>query len=488
MMDKFKGKFLATLLLIFFLSPIFIILYYFQFELDISVDDFLYAFKNSALQSLVTAGLCLIGSMLLVPGLSQIKNKWMTTIMPAALLPALLPSLFTILIVFSYFKEFPFGHIGIVLIFIITYFGFSTVALYNAYNALVDRYQGLISIYNLSWCDRYFKIYLPLLKQDIINIFLIIILGCFSSLSVPLLADGGRGANIELLIYESIYINGQWVTASVVAIIQVGIMLLIGFYLNQKKSYEPLVKLSTSEKHKKVNLSLSLFILYIAIYILGYLWQVIRSLIHFNQEQFYLDEFFTSLSHSFVLSLFSIAIFLLLTLSIIYLKHIKAASEFLMYFLLPSSTVVGFSLYLLFSIKDSIILDLIKVGIGLNLIYSLALYKTYIQPAFTSLQSQMDIARLYSLDFKTTLLKIILPQLKNSLLIACNILFIFSFCEFALMKSSGAQGLFSGVFIERLISTYRLDQGFIYSSIILIIVFIFFHITRFLSGKPDQSN
>jgi ABC-type Fe3+ transport system permease subunit len=483
MMDKINGKLLISLLLIFFLSPIVIILAYFQIHLEIPIDDFIFAFKNSAIQSVATAVICLLGSVLLVPGLSQIKNKWLTLMMTASLLPSLLPSIFTILIVFSYLKSFPFGHSGIVLIFVITYFGFSTVALYNAYNALVDRYSGIIEIYNVSWWDRYFKLYIPLLKQDLVNIFLLIVLGCFSSLSVPLLAGGGRGANVELLIYESIYINGQWATASLVAIIQIILMLGLGFYLNQKNSFGSRPFTTPIDRIKKINLSFILFSLYIASYILGYVFQVAKSLFKVKYGQLYVSEFATALSHSLLLSIVSISIFFSLVTVIIYLNYIKARSQFIMYFLLPSSTVVGFALYLLFPEKSSLTMEVLKVSLGLNLIYCLALYKSYIQPQFTSIQSQLDVSRIYGLSFLTALKQVVLPQLKKSFFISGNILFIFSFCEFALIKAAGSQSLFSGVFIERLISTYRLEQGFIYSFIVLCLVFLFFHITRFLTHE-----
>ncbi len=485
MMDKIKGQFLTTLLLVFFLSPIFIIFYYFRIHIDIPFDDFIFAFKNSVLQSVTTALLCVLGSLLLVPGLSQIKNRWFSSVMTAALLPSLLPSLFTILIVFSYFKKFPFGTFGIILIFSITYFGFSTVALYNAYNALIGRYSGIVGIYNISWWDRYFKIYIPILKQDVINVFLIIILGCFSSLSVPLLAGGGRGANVELLIYESIYINGQWATASVVAIIQIILMLGLGFYLNQKNTLTTSSFAAPSPSTKKLNVSAVLFILYIASYIGGYIFQVAQSLMKVNLQQLHFNEFVTALSNSLILSVFTIVLFLILIIAIIYLIYIKAQSRFIMYFLLPSSTVVGFSLYLLFSERFSMIMDVVKISLGLNLIYCIALYKSYIQPQFSSIQTQLDVCRIYGLTFHSSLMQVILPQLKKSLVISGNILFIFSFCEFALIKAVGAQNLFSGVFIERLISTYHLDQGFIYSFIVLCLVFLFFHITRFLTNEPN---
>ena len=405
--------------------------------------------------------------------------------MTAALLPSLLPSLFTILIVFSYFKQFPFGTLGIVIIFSITYFGFSTVALYNAYSALVDRYSGVVGIYNVSWWDRYMKLYIPLLKQDLFNIFLIIMLGCFSSLSVPLLAGGGRGANVELLIYESIYINGQWATASVVAVIQIILMLGLGFYLNQKNNLSASAFTSQSQAIKKTNISFIFFMAYIASYIGGYIFQVIQALMKMNNQHMYFNEFTAALSHSLILSLSSIVIFLVLIIVIIYLNYIKANSQFVTYFLLPSSTVVGFSLYLLFSEQFSVMIDVVKVSLGLNLIYGLALYKSYIQPQFSSLHTQLEVCRIYGLTFGTALRQVILPQLKKSLVISGNIIFIFSFCEFALIKAAGAQSIFSGVFIERLISTYHLDQGFIYSFIVLCLVFLFFHITRFLTNESN---
>lgn len=241
--------------------------------------------------------------------------------------------------------------------------------------------------------------------------------------------------------------------------------------------------ISVAEKTKKVNLSFILFGLYIASYILGYVFQVARSLFKVNFGQLYLSEFAMALSNSFLLSLFSITIFLAAVISLIYLSYIKARSQFLMYFILPSSTVVGFSLYLLFAEKSSTPMEVFKVSLGLNLIYALALFKSYIQPQFTSIQSQLDVCRIYGLNFSSALKQVIIPQLKKQLVICANILFIFSFCEFALIKAAGSQSLFSGVFIERLISTYRLEQGFIYSFIVLGLVFIFFHITRLFTHE-----
>jgi len=319
----------------------------------------------------------------------------------------------------------------------------------------------------------------------LINIFLIIVLGCFSSLSVPLLAGGGRGANVELLIYESIYINGQWATASLVAIIQILFMLGLGFYLNQKSNIGSSQVTSEVHHHKKINLSFILFSLYIASYILGYVFQVVKSLLKVNYQQLYFNEFTTALSNSLLLSIFSISLFFILVTTIIYLNYIKARSQLIMYFLLPSSTVVGFSLYLLFAEKSSLTMEVLKVSLGLNLIYCLALYKSYIQPQFSSIQSQLDVSRIYGLSFTTAFKQVVLPQLKKSFFISGNILFIFSFCEFALIKAAGSQSLFSGVFIERLISTYRLEQGFIYSFIVLCLVFIFFQITRFLTHESN---
>jgi ABC-type Fe3+ transport system permease subunit len=483
MMDKICGKFLSLLLFVFFLSPIAIILFYFQIHIDISISDFIFAFKNSVIQSVSTAVICLFGSVMLMPGLSQIKNKWLTSIMMTSLLPSMLPSIFTILIIFSYLKNFPFGHTGIILIFVSTYFGFSTVAVYNAHNAIVDRYSGVIEVYNVSRWDRYMKLYLPLLRQDLINIFLIIVLGCFSSLSVPLLAGGGRGTNIEFLIYESIYINGQWATASLFAIIQIILMLVLGLYLNQKNTLSELTMTATWNKSKKYNLSFFLFATYIACYILGYAFQVVKSLFKVNYQQLYFIEFANSLSNSLILSGVSIFVFFILIMSIIYLNYIKAPSQLIMYFLLPSSTVIGFSMYLFFNEESSFTVDVLKVSLGLNMIYCLALYKSYIQPKFLSLQSQLEVCHVYGLGFMTAFKEVILPQLKKALFISSNILFIFSFCEFALIKAAGVQSLFSGVFIERLISTYRLEQGFIYSFIVLCLVFLFFRLTRILNHE-----
>lgn len=473
-------KFLISALVLFFLSPIFIILFYFKVNFDLSSADFIFAFKNSAIQSLTAAAVCVLAAVAIVPGLAEVQNRWIRHTMNAALLPSMLPSLFTILIVFSFFRSFPFGHLGIVLIFFVTYFGMSTLILYNAYLALVNKYAHVIQIYNISILNRYLKVYLPELKKDILNVFLIIVLGCFSSLSVPLLAGGGHSVNVEMLIYESIYINGQWGTASLMAMIQMSIMFVLGLYLHKTSQFISLTPSTVTRNTKTNNLSFTLLCFYIGFYIFGYLYQVIKAFMTVKWSDLYFFDFLSALSHSFLLAGMAIVIFLVISTILFYLKFQKARSDFLMYFLLPSTTVVGLSLYLFFAESVMVVADIFKVALGLNLIYSLALYKSYVYPQISNIQSQLDVAKIYGISFKDSLKYIMIPQLKKSLFICISILVIFSFCEFALVKAAGAQTLFAGVYIERLITSYHLDHGFIYSFVVLVLVFSFFNITRFI--------
>lgn len=473
------NRFIIFALTVFFLSPIFIIFYYFKLNFDISIPDLFQALKNSVIQSSITALLCIVISLAIVPGLAITKSQWIKV----GVLPSMLPSIFTILIVFSFFKDFPFGSIGIILIFFVTYFGLSTLILYNSYLVLVNRYSHLIQIYNISTFDQYVKIYIPGLSKDIVNVFLIIGLGCFSSLSVPLLAGGGKNINIEILIYESIFINGQWATASLVAMIQMCVMFLLGAYLNQV-IYVDSNRISAVNTHiKTMNVSTFIFGSYLGIYIFGYLFQVIRSVIKINVNDFYFSNFFSALAHSFLLAILTILVFLTIAIALFRLEYARSRSQFLMYFLLPSSTVVGLALYLLFPENTFLSTNAFKIAIGLNIIYSLALYKSYIYPALMSIRSQLDLSQIYGLSFFESLRKIVFPQLKEPLILCATILMISSFCEFALIKAAGSQTLFAGVFIERLISTYRLEQGFIYSFIVLILVFSFYKMARFFSVK-----
>lgn len=394
-------------LILFFSAPVSVILYNFSLNLDLEFSDMLIAFQNSFVQSVITATLCIVLSMLLVPGLSELKNTWIKRIMPAALLPSLLPSIFTLLIVFSLFRDFPFGTTGIVLIFFVTYFGMSTLILLNAYTALVGKYSHLIKIYNISLIDRYLKIYLPELFKDIITVFLIIVLGCFASLSVPLLAGGGRGTNVEMYIYESVFINGNWGTAAAMALLQMTIIFILGFYLNRISYFGSGRVDSDTFKTKKINLSLVFFLFYIGFYVVGYFYQLIKSLTKINLSNFYYSEFLVSLSNSFLLSFLTVSVFAIILVSLLFIFFMQTKSYFLIYFLLPSTTIIGLSLYLVFPERAHIIIDALKIALGINLIYTLVLYKSYIQPQLINIQSQLDVARIYNLTFQQSLVSVI---------------------------------------------------------------------------------
>lgn len=481
--ENIKEKIVSLILILFFVCPLIVILSYFKIDFSVNIQDLGSAVLYSSLQGLVTSLICLSLALLLVPQLAKYDSKRIQIFNNLSLLPSIMPSIFTLLIVFSLFKKFPFGFKGITIIFCTIYFGFAVVALLNAFNAKVRKYSATLELYKISVFLKYKKIYLPILFQDILNIAVIIFLGCVSSLSVPLVAGLGKIPNLEVLIYESVFINGNWSMAAVMMVIQAGFVYLISkcFSSHQDKTISQNYSLIKSTK--KISLALIVFAIYIGFYIGGYAYQVTKALVQIDISKLNIVSFLNSATASILLSVLTIFIFSIIVSLLIYLLFKKFNNQFVMNFLLPSTTLVGFSLYLLFNQFQSEMIDVLKIAIGLNLIFSLIFFKSYIMPEVKIILGQIQTARIYSLDYLMCFKNIIFPQIKKSVFLCFSVLFLYSFCEFALIKAAGSQVLFSGIFLERLISSYRLDLGFIYSFFILCICGLFFQIVRLFNVK-----
>jgi hypothetical protein len=121
-------------------------------------------------------------------------------------------------------------------------------------------------------------------------------------------------------------------------------------------------------------------------------------------------SFVMPMSRSLILAGLTIFLFSIIFISMTYFVYKKINYYHLFYFMLPSTTLVGFSLYLVFPEQPTSFIDILKVAMALNLVYSLVLFKSYVLPEILSLESQFSVARVYSVSFYNVLKKVILPH------------------------------------------------------------------------------
>ncbi len=191
------------------------------------MQNFFWALKNSLIQGLGTAFLCIIFGLYLSRGFLFFSDNVRSYLRSVIQIAYILPSLFSILICLNLLPIFPYGHLGVIFIFFIVHLGFSVVYIAEVMQNRVGRLGLISSIYNLNKTDFLVRIVFPLIRKDLLVLGLIIFLSCISSLAIPLVAGGGRGTNLEVYIYEKIFIEQRWTEAVLLGLFHSTIMFAI---------------------------------------------------------------------------------------------------------------------------------------------------------------------------------------------------------------------------------------------------------------------
>lgn len=373
-----------------------------------------------------------------------------------------LPSIFTLLICMNILNPFPYGHIGVVFIFMVTHLGFATIYIADALQSKLSNLGLIAKIYNIKRLHFHLKIVLPLIKRDLLTLGLIIFLSCLASFSIPLIAGGGKGTNLEVYIYEKIFIDQKWTEAIWLTFIQAAVLFVVAhFAFNFKKVH---FKIDSDFSHIYLSSKLAaVFLLtYIFAFVCSYMVKVYSVLIDSDIISIFDSEFFNGFANSLVIFLCSgIVIGLVLTL-IIYLLYRNKKVHLTNIFLSPSTVLVGFILYIILPSYGNL-LDYFKVSIGLLFIFSVGLYRLHLSAKLESLKSQMQLCQIYRIDFRTFLTDIFWPQAKNNIIFLISLIYLISVSEFALIKTSGVQIQTLGTLTELYLNSYRMNQAYIIS-------------------------
>lgn len=452
-----------SILVLFFLSPYIIFLLYFKPVLNINRTEFFWSFKNSLVQSGVATAISIFLGLWFALGLLQLSVKLRPWFHNLLLLPQVLPTLFSILIVFSLVSPFPMGSVGVIVIFVLINTGLAAFLLTHSIRENLGS-LGLISeVYGISRVRFFFQILIPLIKKDVLVHFLTIFLFCLTSISVPLIAGGGLGTNLEVLIYEKIFIDQNWSAAWYLNLFQVVFVFLLSYLITKISFYKK--RNFTENNYTKSKTGLFFLFIYLTIYIVGYFFAVRQSLVSLDFLKEYKNEVYLAFWNN--LKLYMTTALLFLAFGVLWLKHyINHLKHVLVqHFFSPSTILVGFCLYLVF--PQTAGFDFIKIPLAFSLLVFVTLFRSFMMNPLEALRSQILVAQVYGLNSYEILIKIIWPQIRGSLFLTLSLLFIWQFGDFAIMKVTGTQISTLGLMSESFISSYRLNVAYLLSFIIL---------------------
>ncbi len=469
-MKEFKSAYvLRYSLLLYFLIPYFIFLSYFKFSFGLDYGELFWAFRNSLNQATLTAFIAVALSIPVSQGLFLLPEKTQRWVSRLLIIPQIFPALYSILIGFSILNPFPMGTKGVVFLFVLINLGFASLMTYAATQSRLGKLSVLSEVYSLGRGSFFTRIYFPLLRSDLVVSFFMIFIFCLSSLSVPLIAGGGKGTNLEVLIYEKIFIEQNWSSAFSLCLFQSALIFGLSFFVlrNKKKDSEGDFE---AGNYLKSYTGLFLIAVYLFIYLGGYSIGLIKS---FDYMEF-IYQYAADLMTVTIFTTKALIGYLLvnLTLLVLWLLDYLNTRRFnLAINLISVSTVlVGFTLYLALPLTRDY--DVLKIIFAMSILFFPSLFKLFLQQPIEGLQSQIAVSQIYGLSKTTIIIEIIFKQLSRQMYLWLSFLIVWFVSEFAVLKSLGVQTQTLGLWTESFLSSYRLPLSYLMSFYILIYWFL----------------
>lgn len=464
--------FLQILLGLFFLVPIIFLSYNF---LNIKTLDFIGIqkyFLNSVLQSSISATSVIFFGFLMTLGLFRFSAKWAGYLIRLCFAPVLIPSLISVMIALHLISPFPFGHVGVILVFNLVYLGFAASSFYLAIHQNLSASIKIAEIYSIKKFDLIMRIILPNMKRQILFVGLIVFLGCFSSFTVPLMLGGKSGGNLEVFIYEKIYIQQDWSTVVVTALIQILMLYSLSYLL---KIFNLNYRVETFNQNKIAsNLGAAMVVFYLAAYFGTFIFHILDINTLSRMITFLNLGYLNILLTTGIFYVFIVIGFFILFSIYAYLIFNNKNVRWLSTFANPSIGLTGFFLFLFFASTQNTLTEISKASYLFLASYFVALTLNFFTNDLFSLQRAMTTSRIYKITFSTYLFRMLLPTLKKNILSFLSFSFLICFFEFSVFKVSGSPIKTTGVVIYEFLSSYRIDYAYALSALVILIwIFIF---------------
>lgn len=471
-------------LILFLLFPYLILIFYFRLNFELSWSELWWATKNSFAQSILSAFFSLLLGFLVSLGFFCLRKKWLRAGLELiSLLPNFLPALFTLVAVFNFVDPFPSGTFGIVIVHVFIYFGLMGVLIANQ---IESRLGGLVE---QAWIDEvprwqfYLKVFFPLMKKDLLGLFLFVLALCFCSFSVPLVAGGGRGTTLEVLIYEKMRLSTDWGAAVLLSIIQSIIVFVVSWLSFRGRGQ--ISQQNVSFEWLRSWFGLVLFLCLLSAFVLGYAQGIADG---FSQLSFFYELRFALIKQFFgtlILSFLAGALTFIILFVIVWCRPQDWFQSFLRSYYAPSTALTGFAFLVLG--PNSGIGPWIKIPLAMTLLSLTSLYRMSWESSVQSLDLQRQMAEVLGADRWLIFKKIEFPQLIKRASFLSGLVALWMAGDFAISRILAPRDLSLSLMTETLLSSYRISQASILSVLIFIVgvlMFLFYlGVGRVLSRK-----
>ncbi len=212
--------------------------------MNLDLAEFLSTLLITCFQAFLSSILSLTIGALVAIGLAHKYNNPITQFIVT--LPSLLPTLFPILAAFYWFRPFPSGILGVLILHVFINSGIAAMVLARAIHQKGADLAEMAQVLGLNKFTFWRTLFTKTLKQDVYSTFRFVFSSCFASFSVPLIAGGATGTTLEILIFEKVKITGDWLGAIGISLFQI---LFLGILFRPQSAHHTSSKKVTIPAH-----------------------------------------------------------------------------------------------------------------------------------------------------------------------------------------------------------------------------------------------
>lgn len=412
----------------------------------------------TAIQAFFSAALALIVGFLGALGLLGKTRGTRRTLELLSLAPNAVPVLLSLL---AAVKLFPFarGLGGIVLVHTFINAGALSVAIARLAERRLASYSELAWVEGVHPLIFLRRVALPLLRRDLVMLFIFVFSICFTSFAVPLAIGGSRATTMEVLIFQSLRIDADWSRAFSLALIQTlaifEFIWILGWRANNGE-------ISTSFYGRSVRLiswPLGLVFALAPSLILfwGLLIAVPTGLREVIANQSLTDQLPELLAGSILIG-FGAGFATVVLLVITALAEPEGLfRKILTGYVAPSVALTGFTI--LFFWRGLGVATFAKIAIGLSVLSLPSFYRFEWDSLLRRLITQTQVARTLGATRGLIFRRIVLPQLTRPMFFLGGLSALWAWGDFALSGIVAERTVTLAMASRGLMESYRLDSA-----------------------------
>ncbi len=413
---------------------------------------FVFTFAQALASSLLALVLGLLGAYGLEAASHRFGRQNGKLLEALALLPNVAPVLLFLLATLKFLPGLR-GLTGIIVVHALLNTGLVAATLLRLFRAKVSDLADLAYVEGASRRRFLSKVTLPVLAADLRVIFVFVFAICFSSLAVPLVIGGSQATTLEVLIWQTLRMDGDFSRAFAIALVQIAAVLTLTLLLrSQTSATTPRARSATPLLSVMWGLPVAIGpAVLLILSLLDRPWVGATLFFGSALSGDVLRAFFGSFSVALSTGTLTATLLMLIA----YVEPQGLLRRSLLGYVAPSSVITGFALLIAWRTLGWA--SYVKIVLALTMVGVPSFYRLYWDASLSNLRAQRSVAFTMGASRALTFWKIVFPQLMRPAAFIAGLASLWAWGDFALSRTIAERDLTLGMMIQSLMGAYRFE-------------------------------